>query len=451
MESDDSGTVDLILSELTADDLQAAEEAFDFFPPIVDEDLFSSVSNEGWITEDSRGSPRSDGSVDGSGGGNVCSVCHAPTGSHFHYGAISCLSCRGFFRRAIKKDNYKEFKCPRSSGPNPCPIDSRSRRSCRACRYTLCLRAGMKAGFVQGSRIDKKMAAFSASQAIRQIELGYAFTQDDRKQFLDLFRQMMSVNYGAFADHIGLKTELFSSVLSQIFSPASEGLSARAGDAIEHVDEVAWKTFFFSLPQLSKLSLYDKMTLVTGTYPAVYLISCALCADRRQLAAYFWALAMFLKKQSGAEKLNGARRRALDTLDQFVERDFASDPNESNFYANSAMTKLGPEMEGDFRREILDHSLVFRSAENQEWTRKRFTLMDPVLTILCLLVVATDVGVLPLQQREVVQEVQEKHAWLLMRYLKTSYPKEANGKFHRLIMPNPKFSCMYNSKNVTTV
>jgi uncharacterized Zn finger protein (UPF0148 family) len=28
-----------------------------------------------------------------------CSVCSSPAAAHLHYGAISCYSCRAFFRR----------------------------------------------------------------------------------------------------------------------------------------------------------------------------------------------------------------------------------------------------------------------------------------------------------------------------------------------------------------
>jgi hypothetical protein len=43
-----------------------------------------------------------------------CKVCLEPAAKHIHYGAVTCFSCRAFFRRSIQNrssDNYK-CRCP---------------------------------------------------------------------------------------------------------------------------------------------------------------------------------------------------------------------------------------------------------------------------------------------------------------------------------------------------
>ncbi|XP_078662658.1 oxysterols receptor LXR-alpha-like [Branchiostoma floridae x Branchiostoma belcheri] len=68
-----------------------------------------------------------------------CAVCgdHA---SGYHYGALSCEGCKGFFRRSvIKKANYT---C--KYGGN-CEMNVRLRNTCQGCRLRKCRDVGMKA------------------------------------------------------------------------------------------------------------------------------------------------------------------------------------------------------------------------------------------------------------------------------------------------------------------
>ena len=76
----------------------------------------------------------------------ICAICFACTNSyHLNYGANSCLSCRAFFRRAVKgcKPPIKEpvFKC---KDKGKCEIDENNRRKCKRCRFDRCKSAGMK-------------------------------------------------------------------------------------------------------------------------------------------------------------------------------------------------------------------------------------------------------------------------------------------------------------------
>lgn len=76
----------------------------------------------------------------------VCSVCAGPTETfHLNYGASTCFSCRAFFRRAIEKTRNPNFVCKKMGN---CDIKLENRKSCRKCRFELCIKAGMKTGFV---------------------------------------------------------------------------------------------------------------------------------------------------------------------------------------------------------------------------------------------------------------------------------------------------------------
>ncbi|KAI6192911.1 hypothetical protein M3Y99_01907500 [Aphelenchoides fujianensis] len=95
-----------------------------------------------------RGSPEGSDEVDSDDRNTsmVCLVCgDVATGRH--YGALACNGCKGFFRRTIRRA-YK-YTC-RFSGN--CNIDKHNRAVCRACRFSRCIRFGMKMDAVQNER-----------------------------------------------------------------------------------------------------------------------------------------------------------------------------------------------------------------------------------------------------------------------------------------------------------
>lgn len=74
-----------------------------------------------------------------------CKVCKEPAAKHIHYGAMTCFSCRAFFRRSIQNKTSGTYVCRRSQN---CDISLKTRKNCQFCRYQLCLRVGMKPSWV---------------------------------------------------------------------------------------------------------------------------------------------------------------------------------------------------------------------------------------------------------------------------------------------------------------
>ena len=67
----------------------------------------------------------------------LCKVCHDKA-TGIHYGISSCEGCKGFYKRTML---YKRaYTCPRH---NACEITVAKRKSCKACRFSKCIRAGM--------------------------------------------------------------------------------------------------------------------------------------------------------------------------------------------------------------------------------------------------------------------------------------------------------------------
>jgi nuclear factor 4 len=77
---------------------------------------------------------------------NPCAIC-GELGARFHYNVLSCLGCKGFFRRALKK--VDQYEC---INDNKCIINKDGRNSCRSCRLRKCLDAGMDPSAVRPDR-----------------------------------------------------------------------------------------------------------------------------------------------------------------------------------------------------------------------------------------------------------------------------------------------------------
>lgn len=69
-----------------------------------------------------------------------CEVCGEGINGYLSYGALTCSSCRVFFRRQINK--VRPFHTPCHNVGN-CFISPTTRTFCQACRFQKCLDVGM--------------------------------------------------------------------------------------------------------------------------------------------------------------------------------------------------------------------------------------------------------------------------------------------------------------------
>lgn len=68
----------------------------------------------------------------------LCPVCGDKV-SGYHYGLLTCESCKGFFKRTVQ--NKKVYTCV---ADRQCQIDKTQRKRCPYCRFQKCLEVGMK-------------------------------------------------------------------------------------------------------------------------------------------------------------------------------------------------------------------------------------------------------------------------------------------------------------------
>ncbi|XP_042636016.1 vitamin D3 receptor isoform X2 [Catharus ustulatus] len=72
----------------------------------------------------------------------ICGVC-GDRATGFHFNAMTCEGCKGFFRRSMKKKAM--FTCPFNGS---CHITKDNRRHCQACRLKRCVDIGMMKEFI---------------------------------------------------------------------------------------------------------------------------------------------------------------------------------------------------------------------------------------------------------------------------------------------------------------
>ncbi|XP_071576457.1 uncharacterized protein [Temnothorax nylanderi] len=76
----------------------------------------------------------------------LCPVCGDRV-SGYHYGLLTCESCKGFFKRTVQ--NKRVYTCVAEGS---CHIDKTQRKRCPFCRFQKCLEVGMK---LEAVRADK--------------------------------------------------------------------------------------------------------------------------------------------------------------------------------------------------------------------------------------------------------------------------------------------------------
>ena len=137
--------------------------------------------------------------------GGACPICGDEI-SGFHYGTFSCESCKGFFKRSVQ--NKKVFEC--HAGDTECNITSFNRKRCPACRFSKCVKAGMRVDAIRedrhrGGRSSYEGARFQMPRgtSIKRkyieniyggVELTYAFQVPNEPVVPKLIQEIVRIN-----------------------------------------------------------------------------------------------------------------------------------------------------------------------------------------------------------------------------------------------------------------
>ncbi|UJR37041.1 hypothetical protein I4U23_029746 [Adineta vaga] len=217
----------------------------------------------------------------------ICVICGAPA-LGYNFDAISCESCKSFFRRNALRD--PPLECPRNG---LCEITFESRRQCSACRLFKCLQNGM--------RRDRLLVA--EQKAVRRRKKSEDFNVNVGSSFLfpdelvsplnpDLLlitncRQQTSTQtrVGLLSSEDLQRIEYIHLLYQNRIELARDGLpwnpSMHAITFLQKLNShsvplIRLLTFFKQIPEFDQLNVDDKVTLIKFNLLPLLCINCTL-------------------------------------------------------------------------------------------------------------------------------------------------------------------------------
>ncbi|XP_039315730.1 nuclear receptor subfamily 1 group I member 3 isoform X2 [Saimiri boliviensis] len=122
-----------------------------------------------------------------------CVVC-GDQATGYHFNALTCEGCKGFFRRTVSKSIGPT--CPFAGS---CEVSKAQRRHCPACRLQKCLDAGMR----------KDMILSAEALALRRAKQAQRRAQQTPMQLSKEQEELIRTLLGAHTRHVGTMFEQF--------------------------------------------------------------------------------------------------------------------------------------------------------------------------------------------------------------------------------------------------
>ena len=124
------------------------------------------------------------------GSEKYCGVC-GDIAKSFHFGGLSCDSCKAFFRRSVQNDHYLTYECAHQGC---CILSLANRKSCQYCRMKGCFNIGMEKSWVMTEEERKAlMKARSEKKLVKQQQHGSSscsFNSEDADSYVPQISRM---------------------------------------------------------------------------------------------------------------------------------------------------------------------------------------------------------------------------------------------------------------------
>ncbi|CAF1394173.1 unnamed protein product [Adineta steineri] len=247
--------------------------------------------------------------------GIPCIVCEGAS-SGIHFGATTCESCKGFFRRMIRERIPQHYKCLEN---NNCEINTQTRNMCRACRFRKCLMAGMS---IEGSRIGRQSNLFKHKmvemqrQGLIQSQLFHVFTSNlnNSRKKTTVIRAASSSNATQLRFEDKLDPEIFQQIsdIENAYINHLKNLpicSMETNDlwtiCISQLDEYSnsIKNFIYGISNLNSINFDDKTSLIHLSIHSVILMCFCIQSSRLQTTNSTWNYFNILSNSSFSQYL----------------------------------------------------------------------------------------------------------------------------------------------------
>lgn len=195
-----------------------------------------------------------------------CMVCgDRATGYHFH--ALTCEGCKGFFRRTVSKTIGPI--CPFAGR---CEVSKAQRRHCPACRLQKCLSVGMRKDMILSA---EALALRRARQAQRRAQKASLQLSQQQKELVQTLLGAHTRHVGPMFDHfVQFKPPAYLFIHHRSFQPLAPVLPllSHFADINTFMIEQIIK-FTKDLPLFRSLTMEDQISLLKGAAVEILHIS----------------------------------------------------------------------------------------------------------------------------------------------------------------------------------
>ncbi|KAM9229925.1 bile acid receptor isoform 2-T4 [Dugong dugon] len=222
-------------------------------------------------------------------GNELCVVC-GDRASGYHYNALTCEGCKGFFRRSITKNAV--YKC--KNGGN-CVMDMYMRRKCQECRLRKCKEMGMLAECLlteiqcKSKRLRKNVKQHadqpvnedSEGRDLRQVTSTTKSCREKTELTLDQ-QNLLQYIMDSYSKQ-RMPPEIANKILKEEFS-AEENFLILTEMATTHVQTLV--EFTKRLPGFQTLDHEDQIALLKGSAVEAMFLRSAEIFNRKLLAGH---------------------------------------------------------------------------------------------------------------------------------------------------------------------